>query len=43
MGGNGVLPPVYLTGTVLLETYVRYGRIRLTLRTSSRRKEDGDQ
>ena len=26
MGGSGV-PPVYLAGTVLLETYVRYGSI----------------
>ena len=26
MGGSGA-PPVYLAGTVLLETYVRYGRI----------------
>ena len=27
MGGSGVVPPVYLAVTVLLETYVRYGRI----------------
>ena len=27
MGSSGVVPPVYLAGTVLLETYVRYGSI----------------